>query len=104
MAELRNGAFAKLFDLSGKVALVTGAAAGFGEVICAGFAEFGCDIAAADLDYDGAKRTAHKVSGLGRRSVAIPVDVGNPEQIRAMMKTVVDELGTIDILVNCAGV
>src|SRR5713101_4357024 len=83
-----NGAFAKLFDLSGKVALVTGAAAGFGEVICAGFAEFGCDIAAADLDYDGAKRTADKVSGLGRRSVAIPVDVGNPEQIRAMMKTV----------------
>jgi gluconate 5-dehydrogenase len=104
MAELRNGAFSKLFDLSGKVALVTGAAAGFGEVISAGFAEFGCDIAAADLDYNGAKRTADQVAALGRRSVAIAVDVGNPEQIQAMVKTAVESLGTIDILVNCAGV
>jgi NAD(P)-dependent dehydrogenase (short-subunit alcohol dehydrogenase family) len=104
MAELRNGTFSKLFDLSGKVALVTGAAAGFGEVICAGFAEFGCDVAAADLDYNGAKRSADKVAELGRRSVAIPVDVGNPDQIHAMVKTTVEALGTIDILVNCAGV
>jgi gluconate 5-dehydrogenase len=104
MAELRNGAFTKLFDLSGRVALVTGAAAGFGEVISAGFAEFGCDVAAADLDYNGAKRTADKVAALGRRSVAISVDVGNPEQIQAMVKTAVEALGTIDILVNCAGV
>jgi gluconate 5-dehydrogenase len=99
-----DGIFSKLFDLSGKVALVTGAAAGFGEVICAGFAEFGCDIAAADLDYDGAKRTADKVTALGRRSVAIKVDVGNPEQIQSMVKAVIEALGTIDILVNCAGV
>jgi NAD(P)-dependent dehydrogenase (short-subunit alcohol dehydrogenase family) len=104
MAELRNGAFSKLFDLSGKVALVTGAAAGFGEVICAGFAEFGCDVAAADLDYNGAKRSADRIAELGRRSVAIPVDVGNPDQIHAMVKTTVEALGTIDILVNCAGV
>jgi gluconate 5-dehydrogenase len=96
--------FLKLFDLSGKVALVTGAAAGFGEVICCGFAEFGCDVAAADLDYEGAKRTAEKVSAMGRRAIAIPVDVGNPEQIRAMVKTTVEALGTVDILVNCAGV
>jgi NAD(P)-dependent dehydrogenase (short-subunit alcohol dehydrogenase family) len=104
MAELRNGTFSKLFDLSGKVALVTGAAAGFGEVICAGFAEFGCDVAAADLDYNGAKRSADRIAELGRRSVAIPVDVGNPDQIHAMVKTTVEALGTIDILVNCAGV
>lgn len=84
--------------------MVTGAAAGFGEVICAGFAEFGCDVAAADLDYEGAKRTCAKVAQFGRRSVAIPVDVGNPEQIHAMVKTAVESLGTIDILVNCAGV
>jgi NAD(P)-dependent dehydrogenase (short-subunit alcohol dehydrogenase family) len=104
MAELQNGAFSKLFNLSGKVALVTGAAAGFGQVICAAFAEFGCDVAAADLDYNGAKRSAEKVAELGRRSVAIPVDVGNPEQIQAMVKTAVEALGPIDILVNCAGV
>ncbi len=99
-----NGAFGKLFDLSGRVALVTGAAAGFGEVICTAFAEFGCDIAAADLDYEGARRTADRVKALARRSVAIAVDVGNPDQIQAMVKAAVEALGTVDILVNCAGV
>jgi NAD(P)-dependent dehydrogenase (short-subunit alcohol dehydrogenase family) len=83
---------------------VTGAAAGFGEVICAGFSEFGCDVAAADLDYNGAKRTAEKVTRHGRRSVAIQVDIGSPEQIHSMAKTAVESLGAIDILVNCAGV
>ena len=58
---------------------MTGAAAGFGEVICAGFAEFGCDIAAADLDSKGAKRTAESITAMGRRALAIGVDVGNPE-------------------------
>jgi NAD(P)-dependent dehydrogenase (short-subunit alcohol dehydrogenase family) len=104
MAELQKRTFSRLFDLSGRVALVTGAAAGFGEVICAGFAEFGCDIAAADLDYCGASRTAESVSALGRRSVAIGVDVGSPEQILDMVKTTVETLGTVDILVNCAGI
>jgi len=96
--------FGKLFDLSGRVALVTGAAAGFGEVISTGFAEFGCDIAAADRDYRGAQRTADKVTALGRRSMALAVDVGSPEQIQAMVDTTVEKFGTIDVLVNCAGV
>jgi NAD(P)-dependent dehydrogenase (short-subunit alcohol dehydrogenase family) len=73
-------------------------------VICTGLAEFGCDIAAADLDAGGAARTAQKVSALGRRSVAIGVDVGSPDQILAMVNQTVDTLGTVDILVNCAGV
>ena len=93
MEELRSGSFRDLFDLSGKSALVTGAAAGFGEVICAAFAEFGCDVAAADLDYEGARRTAGRVVALGKRSVAIAADVGNPEQIRDMVKAAVDSLG-----------
>jgi NAD(P)-dependent dehydrogenase (short-subunit alcohol dehydrogenase family) len=104
MDGLRNGSFRDLFDLSGKVALVTGAAAGFGEVICAALAEFGCDVAAADVDYEGARRTAGKVVALGKRSEAIAADVASPEQIRDMVKAAVDSLGTIDILVNCAGV
>jgi NAD(P)-dependent dehydrogenase (short-subunit alcohol dehydrogenase family) len=104
VAEEQKRPFSRLFDLSGKVALVTGAAAGFGDVISTGFAEFGCDVAAADLDYNGASRTAQSVSALGRHSVAIAVDVASPEQILAMMKKTVETLGTVDILVNCAGV
>jgi NAD(P)-dependent dehydrogenase (short-subunit alcohol dehydrogenase family) len=96
--------FRKLFDLSGQVALITGAGSGFGEVIACGFAAYGCDVAAADLNLESAQRTAAKVAALGRRSVAIRVDVGSPEEIAAMADATVRELGTIDILVNSAGI
>lgn len=95
--------FKKLFDLSGQVALITGAGAGFGEVIATGLAAYGCDVAAADLNLESAQRTAAKVAALGRRSIAIRVDVGIPEQIASMADATAYELGTIDILVNCAG-
>jgi len=93
-----------LFDLSGRVALITGAGSGFGEAISLGFAENGCDIAAADLNIETAQRTAEKVSARGRRSLAIRADVGSPKEIEAMVDATVRELGTIDILVNNAGI
>jgi NAD(P)-dependent dehydrogenase (short-subunit alcohol dehydrogenase family) len=96
--------FGNLFDLSGRVALITGAGAGFGEVISIGFAEYGCDIAAADIDLKTAKRTAERVLALGRHSVAIQVDVKNAEAVKNMVDTAVRSIGTIDILINCAGV
>jgi NAD(P)-dependent dehydrogenase (short-subunit alcohol dehydrogenase family) len=96
--------FKELFDLSGRVALITGAGAGFGEAIALGFAEQGCDIAAADLNLQAAQRTAGKVAAQGRRSVAIRVDVSVPDEIKAMADATVRELGTIDILVNSAGI
>jgi len=99
-----NGEFSKLFDLSGRAALVTGAAVGFGKVISTGFAQYGCDVAVADIDFKAAQRTAAQVTALGRRAVAIAVDVGSPEQIQAMFQTAVAALGSIDILVNCAGI
>jgi gluconate 5-dehydrogenase len=99
-----NHSFGKLFDLSGRVALITGAGAGLGEAVALGFAEHGCDIAVADLNADTAKRTASRVQELRRRSIAITVDVGDPAQIKLMVEETVRSLGTIDILVNCAGV
>jgi gluconate 5-dehydrogenase len=99
-----QGNFGRLFDLSGRVALITGAGAGFGEVIAAGFAEHGCDIAAADLNLATAEQTAQKVARRGRRAVAIRADVGSAQEIEAMVATTVRELGTVDILVNSAGV
>ena len=94
----------KLFDLSGRVALITGAATGFGEVIATGFAQYGCDVAVADVNLEGARRTTQKIKDLGRRSIAIRADVGSPEDIEAMVESAVKELETIDILVNCAGI
>ena len=96
--------FDKLFDLSGRVALITGAGAGLGEVIALGFADYGCDVAAADLNFDAAKRTAEQVSARGTHSVPIRADVGSPSEIEAMVATTVRELGTVDILVNSAGI
>jgi NAD(P)-dependent dehydrogenase (short-subunit alcohol dehydrogenase family) len=94
----------KLFDLRGKVALITGAATGFGEVIATGFAQYGCDVAVADVNLDGVRRTAQKIKDLGRRALAIRADVGSPDEITAMVESAVKELGTIDILVNSAGI
>ena len=93
----------KLFDLSGKVALITGGATGFGEVIAVGFAQYGCDVAVADVNLDGARRTAQTIKDLGRRSLAIRADMGSPDDIKAMVESAAKEFETIDILVNSAG-
>ncbi len=94
----------KLFDLSGRVALITGASAGFGRAIAMAFAEYGCDVAASDLKLDAVVNTADEVKKLGRRAIGIQADVSRPDDITAMVKRATDEFGTIDILVNCAGI
>jgi NAD(P)-dependent dehydrogenase (short-subunit alcohol dehydrogenase family) len=73
-------------------------------MIALGFAAYGCDIAAADINVDTAQRTACRVQTLGRRSIAIPADVADPAQIKLMVEETVRSLGSVDILVNSAGV
>jgi NAD(P)-dependent dehydrogenase (short-subunit alcohol dehydrogenase family) len=102
--DTESTSFRKLFDLSGKVALITGAGVGFGEAIALGFAEFGCDIAACDLNIDNPERTAERVGKIGRRAIALRANVAVPEDISAMVDATVSKLGGIDILVNCAGI
>jgi len=96
--------FRRLFDLTGQVALITGASVGFGEVISLAFADYGCDIATSDLDPEATQRVASKIKEKGRRAVAVPADVANPAAITAMVSRAVEGLGRVDILVNCAGV
>lgn len=93
-----------LFDLSGRTALITGAGSGFGEAIAMGFAQFGCNIVAADIAFDKAKETAAKVEKLGREALALRMDVGLPEEVRAGFKTAAERFNHLDILVNSAGV
>ena len=99
-----NGTFSRLFDLSGKIAVITGAAVGFGRVISLGLAEYGCDIVAADIDGDAARHTARLVNAQSRRALDMQVDVADPKQIQALFQQVVTTMGGVDILVNCAGV
>src|SRR5215475_15436033 len=96
--------FQKLFDLSGHVALITGAGVGFGEAISLGFAEYGCDIAAADLNIENPQRTAEIVRKKGRRAIALKANVATPAEVTAMVEETVRSLGGVDILVNCAGI
>lgn len=93
-----------LFDLSGRVALVTGGARGLGRAIALGLARHGADVAIVDIDADGAEATAEAVRALGRRGAGWACDVGTEEQVLATVGRASDEFGAIDVLVNNAGI
>lgn len=92
-----------LFDLSGRVALVSGAAQGVGRAISLAFAEAGADLMLADLNEPGAQQTAADIEALGRRAIAVRCDVSDPAQIRPMFERLDGEFGRIDVLANVAG-
>ncbi len=90
----------------GKVALVTGAGSqiGFGKQIALLLAKEGCDaVAVTDINVDDAKLTAEEIKKLGKKSIAVKADITNPADVAALVKAVMDEYKTIDILCNVAG-
>ncbi len=91
------------FDLSGRVAIVTGGARGLGRQIALALAEAGADVAICDLLEAEGAQTCAELEGLGRRSLFARVDVTQPDEIDAMIEQVVAQRGKIDILVNNAG-
>ncbi len=91
-------------NLTGKVAVVTGAGRGIGAAIAAAFAAAGADIVVADLDNESAQQTARRLTGRGRRALALRADVGIPLQVSRLFDMVRAEFGRLDILVNNAGV
>jgi len=93
----------KLFDLTGKVALVSGAAQGMGRAMALALADAGADLLLADLNLAGAQRTGEQIQALGRRALAVACDVSEPEQIRPLFATLDREFGRIDFLGNVAG-
>jgi NAD(P)-dependent dehydrogenase (short-subunit alcohol dehydrogenase family) len=96
--------FAKLFDLTGRTALITGGGAGFGRSIALGFADYGCQVAVADIDFAKAEETARQVCRAGVRCLPLQVDVAEPDAILRMAHETEQHFGTVDILVNSAGV
>ena len=91
--------------LKGKVALVTGAGSqiGFGHAIALALAADGCDLAVNDIDIAGAEKTRDSIQALGCRSIAIQADITQAGEVNQMVKTVLEKLGKIDILINNAG-
>jgi NAD(P)-dependent dehydrogenase (short-subunit alcohol dehydrogenase family) len=96
----------KNIDLTGKVAVITGGRRGIGGAIALDMATTGADIAVADIVTDDGllEAVAAEIRKLGCRAVAVGVDISQKNQVEGMTRRVVDELGKIDILVNCAGV
>jgi len=93
-----------LFDISGRKALVTGAARGIGRVLAMALAEAGCDVSILGLHLEGAETLAREIRRLGRKSIAIEADVAEKDQVDKAFADTVKELGRLDICVNNAGV
>jgi NAD(P)-dependent dehydrogenase (short-subunit alcohol dehydrogenase family) len=90
--------------LENKVALITGGASGIGKAIALAFAKEQADVCIADKNFTGAQATAGEVEKIGRKSLAIQIDVSKISELERMVSAVVDYFGKIDILVNDAGV
>ena len=91
-------------DLSGKVAVVTGAASGIGRATALAMAERGADLAVCDIDEAGLKETAESIEGMGRRVTSARVDVAIAADVCKFADQAYSELGRVDILVNNAGI
>ncbi|MGB5756545.1 MAG: SDR family oxidoreductase [Acidimicrobiales bacterium] len=87
----------------GRVALVTGGGRGIGREICLGLARDGRRIAVGDFRPDEAATTVAMVRELGGQAVAVTMDVADSDSVATGLLQVVDELGPVEILVNCAG-
>jgi NAD(P)-dependent dehydrogenase (short-subunit alcohol dehydrogenase family) len=91
-------------DLSGKVAVVTGAASGIGRATALALAERGADLALCDLNEGGLKETADRIEALGRRAFTARADVSRAEAVSEFADATFAALGRVDILVNNAGI
>ncbi len=99
----RARAVASLFDLEGRVAVVTGGGKGLGEAMALALAGAGADVVIAGKTQANNQRVADQVAGMGRKSLAVEVEVRDERKVAGMVRQVVKERGRLDILVNCAG-
>jgi NAD(P)-dependent dehydrogenase (short-subunit alcohol dehydrogenase family) len=91
-------------ELTGRVAIVTGAGAGIGAGIAAMLAEAGAAVVVADIDGDGTASTAKAIARRGGRAITVTADVSDARDIGALVRQTVTDLGGVDILVNNAGI
>jgi NAD(P)-dependent dehydrogenase (short-subunit alcohol dehydrogenase family) len=93
-----------IFSMTGKVAIVTGASYGLGVVFAMALAEAGADLVLTARSEDKLEATRTMIEGTGRRALAVRCDVNDYDQVEALMQTAWDHFGTVDVLVNNAGI
>ena len=91
-------------ELDGKVAIVTGASSGLGVAFATGLAEAGADIAICARRVERLEQTKQRVEALGRRCIAVPADVADPDGCTRVVEETVAQLGRGDVLINNAGI
>lgn len=93
----------KLFDLTGKKALVVGGHGGIGKAVALGLADAGADVAVSSRNMDALKGVVNEIEAKKRKALAVTADIVDEKQVNGMVEEVVKGFGRIDILVNSAG-
>lgn len=96
--------YRSMFDLEGKVALITGAGRGIGYAIAEGLGAWGCRIAIAELNPDSCEAAAQRLRDQGVQALGIAIDITDGDARAGLLDRIEAELGPVDILVNNAGV
>jgi NAD(P)-dependent dehydrogenase (short-subunit alcohol dehydrogenase family) len=92
-----------LFDLTGKVALITGGSRGLGYQIAMGFASYGADVVVSSRKLDACEAVAAEIRNMGRRAIAHACHMGHWDEVGALADAAYAAFGQVDILVNNAG-
>jgi len=92
-----------LFDLTGQVALVTGASRGLGKAIASALAQAGAEVICASSQLAGAASTAAELKAQGYQTLALAADLADEASVRQLASQALDWRGRVDILVNCGG-
>jgi NAD(P)-dependent dehydrogenase (short-subunit alcohol dehydrogenase family) len=93
----------KLFDLSGRTAVVVGGTSGIGRTLALGLAEAGADVVASGRRLDLVKEVAAEIQRIGRRTLSIPADVGDMASLDRLRDECLEAFGKVDILLAVAG-
>jgi NAD(P)-dependent dehydrogenase (short-subunit alcohol dehydrogenase family) len=95
----------KLFDMTGKSAIITGGSKGLGEAMAAGLASAGADVLLTSRNAEEVEATAAKIAEeYGHKAIGIAADVTEPDQVAAMTQRAMEEFGKIDVVINNAGI
>ncbi len=95
---------AQLFDLAGKLAVVTGGTSGIGRALSLGLADAGADVIATARRQQQVDETAAEIEARGRKTLRVASDVGDRESLEKLLAEALERFGKVDILVTCAGI